>query len=111
MTEIESGTQLRTTIRPTDPCRDAVNQATQLIEAAQSALERADELLTSLPTETITPAVAHLQDLLLASRTTRGVVLDLLAFLRRIEPPRPLIRQLEVPDLSEWLETSEVHQQ
>lgn len=111
MTEADSSSQLRTTIRPTDPCRDAVNQATKLIETAQFALEQADELLTSLPTETLTPAVAHLQELLLASRTTRGVVLDLLGFLRRIEPPKPLIRQLAVPDLSEWLEPSEVHQQ
>lgn len=94
-----------TTIRPADPCRDAVNQATRLIETAQSALERADELLTSLPTQMVTPAVAHLQELLLASRTTRGVVLDLLEFLRRIEAPKSLIRPLPLPDANDWLES------
>jgi hypothetical protein len=98
-----------TTVRPLDPCRVAIQHATRLLDSAQFALERADELLTALPTNPTTPAIAQLQGLLLASRATRGVLHELLESIRYAKTNEPLIRPLPLPDVTEWLKI-EVHE-
>ncbi len=81
------GSEGSITVRPRDPWQEAVQTCTRLLEGAQYALERVDEVLTSFPTSSGMPSMANLDELLSAARLTRGTVLDLLEFLRRTQQP------------------------
>ena len=98
------------TIRPKDPSVDNVAQAMRLTTAALYKLSQADELLTALPSDSVSPAVEYVQEVIIVSRTMRGVARVLLECFRRTQAEAVFVRPIPEPELGEWLKSQvEVH--
>lgn len=93
------------TIRPSDSSKDGVAQAMRLVTAALYKLSQADELLTALPSDSTRPSVEYVQEVLIVSRTMRGVARVLLECLRRTQNEATFIRPIPKDGVGEWLKS------
>jgi hypothetical protein len=93
------------TIRPSDSSKDGVVQAMRLVTAALYKLSQADELLTALPSDSVPQSVEYVQEVLIVSRTMRGVARVLLECLRRTQSEASFVRPIPKAEVGEWLKS------
>lgn len=93
------------TIRPSDSSKDGVAQAMRLVTAALYKLSQADELLTALPSDSTRESVGYVLEVLIVSRTMRGVARVVLECLRRTQDDATFVRPIPKDRVSEWLKS------